>query len=802
MATFFRSKGKGSHQLNTSGDTSYYIADVNELDGLVIGTHLVANAYVFDPRTGKVWQLAGSGTVAASGGNISSGGTQATPNQIANGTTTNSILRWNGTAWVEESDITVDSSGNVSTSGNITTTGSGAITSASTITAAAGITSTAGNITATAGAISAGTTVTAGTGITATTGNIVASAGAISANTTITAGTGITATTGDITASSGNLTVNGNADINGTANVAGTLTLDASTNNSLVMSGTGTNIIDLNGAGAQSIEMAGTTNTINLAGSGDAVISFTGSGSKKITGLDNPTLANDAANKAYVDAVASGLSVKKPARVATTGPLPGDPAYDNGTNGVGATLTATTNGSINSGTGIDHVNDLEVDDEILVKDQPTPAHNGKYKITSLGDSDNPYILTRVEPYDQASEITDGSFFFVQEGNINGNKGFVQTNTVTQIGSSAIIFQQFSSAGGGVSTVVTENGNAVSNGGSITITGSPSIDTSASGHTVTIALAADLTTGAQGFTIADQRIPFATAANILGSSAGLGFYNGTAHVLSVGNTTNSAIVLGASNINLVSTHGRNEPFNGVALPTNTNSAAIGVKSGNVDGSGVSGSAHFCSGSSSGAGTGNVEFYSGDVTHTGTGNSGSAALKSGNVQSGNSGNVTLKTGDSVSGNSGNVLIQTGTAGGGTRGTITLDANQNGVLLQNSPSDATTSGATAAVASVQYIRNSVIRKATGTTDISNFSAEAPAAKFLVYVKGSGAGERYASEIMAVTTDGGTGVDFSEINIVQGTMPAGLTISITANSGLVRISVSQSGNGEIVVEAIPLVV
>jgi hypothetical protein len=569
------------------------------------------------------------------------------------------------------------------------------------------------------------------------------------------------------------------------------------------MSGTGTNIIDLNGSGAQSIEMAGTTNTINLAGSGNAVISFTGSGTKKITGLDNPTAANDASNKAYVDAVASGLSIKSPARVATTDPLPGNPDYDNGTNGVGATLTATGAGtSINTGSGIDNISNLQVGDEILVKNQANQVENGKYEVTVVGvDTSQNYVLTRVPPYDEASEITDGSFFFVQEGNINGNKGFVQTNTVTQVGTSNIIFQQFSSAGGGVSTVATESGNAVSNGGSITITGSPSIDTSGSGSTVTIALAADLTTGAQGFTVADQRIPFATATDTLGSSTALGFDDGSQHVLSVGTTTNAGVVVGASAIGVFSTQGVNEPFNSNTLTSGNNSAAIVIESGSVSGGGVSGFAYFHSGDSSGSGnTGPAEFYSGNVS-SGSGNSGTATFRSGNVQSGNSGNATLKTGNSTSGNSGNLLIQTGTAGG-TRGTVTLDANQNDVLLQNSPSDATTSGATAAVASVEYIRNSVIRKATGTTSISNFSAEAPAAKFLVYVKGNSAGERYASEIMAVTTDGGTGVDFSEINIVQGTMPSGLAISVTANSGLVRISVSQSGNGEIVVEAIPLVV
>ena len=57
----------------------------------------------------------------------------------------------------------------------------------------------------------------------------------------------------------------------------------------------------------------------------------------KITNLGTPTVATDAVNKQYVDDVAQGLNIHAASYAATTANL--NATYDNGTSGVGATLT-------------------------------------------------------------------------------------------------------------------------------------------------------------------------------------------------------------------------------------------------------------------------------------------------------------------------------------------------------------------------------------------------------------------------------------------------------------------------------
>lgn len=67
--------------------------------------------------------------------------------------------------------------------------------------------------------------------------------------------------------------------------------------------------------------------------------------SQKGVNVLDPTGPQDVASKNYVDSVASGLDAKASVRVATTAALAAN-TYSNGTNGVGATLTATANGAI------------------------------------------------------------------------------------------------------------------------------------------------------------------------------------------------------------------------------------------------------------------------------------------------------------------------------------------------------------------------------------------------------------------------------------------------------------------------
>src|SRR6056300_39745 len=149
---------------------------------------------------------------------------------------------------------------------------------------------------------------------------------------------------------------------------------------------------------------------------------------------------NSLANKTYVDQVAQGLDTKPSCKLATTGNLTA--TYSNGTAGVGATLTSTSNGTLTLDTLATNLSD-----RILVKDQTDATQNGIYTLTSLGDVSNPWVLTRATPEDQPSELSGGAFVFVEEGAVNANNGYTFTHTgAPTFGTTDLDVAQFSGAG--------------------------------------------------------------------------------------------------------------------------------------------------------------------------------------------------------------------------------------------------------------------------------------------------------------------------------------------------------------------
>src|SRR5210317_1961578 len=148
--------------------------------------------------------------------------------------------------------------------------------------------------------------------------------------------------------------------------------------------------------------------------------------------------ADSLVNKQYVDAIAEGLHVHASVMAATTQTLAlesGDTVtYDNGTSGVGATLTLST--GISTLDGYTLVNG----DRLLIKNEANTAHNGIYIRTSAT------VFTRATDFDTIAEVASGDFLFVENGTLNGSNGYVQTETTTSIGTSNIIFEQFSGAG--------------------------------------------------------------------------------------------------------------------------------------------------------------------------------------------------------------------------------------------------------------------------------------------------------------------------------------------------------------------
>ena len=127
--------------------------------------------------------------------------------------------------------------------------------------------------------------------------------------------------------------------------------------------------------------------------------------------MATPTADAHATTKAYVDSLVSGLHWKDAARVATTASL--SVTYNNGSSGVGATLTATGNGAIS----IDGVG-LASGDRVLVKDQSAAKEeNGLYQVSTVGDDSTAFVLTRTTDADTPAKLASLAIF-VLEGTSN------------------------------------------------------------------------------------------------------------------------------------------------------------------------------------------------------------------------------------------------------------------------------------------------------------------------------------------------------------------------------------------------
>ena len=167
-----------------------------------------------------------------------------------------------------------------------------------------------------------------------------------------------------------------------------------------------------------------------------------------------PSGGTDIVNKAYADSIASGINFHQAVRLATVAALPAN-TYNNGTSGVGATLTANANGALS----VDGVAAV-IGNRILVKDEVTQANNGVYTVTQVGSGAAVYILTRATDFDSAGsgvdQIDAGDFFLVTAGTTLANTSFVQqTPLPIVVGTTAIVFTQFGapitySAGTGLS----------------------------------------------------------------------------------------------------------------------------------------------------------------------------------------------------------------------------------------------------------------------------------------------------------------------------------------------------------------
>ena len=358
-----------------------------------------------------------------------------------------------------------------------------------------------------------------------TSGNVYANSGTIGAS--LIAGTLTTASQPNVTSlgTLSSLTVTGNTQVNGNV---------VSDN---VISRTGT----------LTLSAIGSNQDIDLKPSGNGTVDVW---TARISNVAAPVDANDAATKDYVDSVATGLHVHDSCYVATTGTLDsatsGTVTYNNGSNGVGATLTTT-----GTYTTIDGGNVQTVGTRILVKNESNAAWNGIYTYT------NTTVITRSADFNTSSEAAGGDFVFITSGSTQADTGWVQTTDNPTLGTSNIVWTQF--AGAGTYTA----------GTGLTLTGTTF---SVSNTTVTAASygngdrVASFTVNSQGqLTAASNVVIAANAANLTGTTLAATIVNssltslGTLSSLSVSGNGTFGNILGPyangnSNVNIPSANG--------------------------------------------------------------------------------------------------------------------------------------------------------------------------------------------------------------------------------------------------------
>ena len=225
---------------------------------------------------------------------------------------------------------------------------------------------------------------------------------------------------------------------------------------------------------------SGVTKTVNLAtgGASGAVTvvnvgtttdSATSSLNVKIpaafsasTTVPYPVLGTEAANKEYVDNIASGLTIKNQVVYTTSANL--SSTYANGTSdstgglGIGATLTAAVNGAlILDGVGV------TAGQRVIVKDQTNAIQNGIYVVTNAGDAVTQWILTRATDFNgnlTAGTIKPGNYIFVTSGTYLANSSWIVSNSGTssvtsgaiKVGTDVINLAQYSGTPLNISTL--------------------------------------------------------------------------------------------------------------------------------------------------------------------------------------------------------------------------------------------------------------------------------------------------------------------------------------------------------------
>jgi hypothetical protein len=139
---------------------------------------------------------------------------------------------------------------------------------------------------------------------------------------------------------------------------------------------------------------------------------------------------------AFQEFTGTSLSWKQPVRAKTTAALAAN-TYNNGSSGIGATLTATANGALGAQDGVT----LVANDRLLVANESTAANNGIYVVTQVGDGTHPYILTRATDADTGAKLVNATVK-VSEGTAGADTEWqCTTNATITVGTTALTFER-------------------------------------------------------------------------------------------------------------------------------------------------------------------------------------------------------------------------------------------------------------------------------------------------------------------------------------------------------------------------
>jgi hypothetical protein len=495
------------------------------------------------------------------------------------------------------------------------------------------------------------------------------------------------------------------------------------------------------------ITATGSNQNVNLVPTGTGTVDVSG---KRIANLATPTASTDAATKQYVDDVAQGLHIHASCDAATPATLAsitgGSVTYDNGTAGVGATLTL--------GVGLTTLDGVALSNgmRILVKNEAAQANNGIYVRTSAT------VLTRADDFNTAAEIQGGDFTFVTAGTEYNSTGWVQIDEVNTVGTDPIVWQQFSGAGtykAGTGLTLTGDTFSITN---TTVTAG----SYGNGDSV-----ATFTVNAQGQLTAAANVAItANAANLTGTTLAATIVNSS--LTSVGTLTALSVTgnISGGNANL----GNLATANFFAGTLTTNAQPNITSVGTLTSLDVTGNVS----------AGNVSGTTGAFTNV----------------SGNGSALTAITGANVTGQVANALVA-GTVYTAAQPNITSVGTLTALSVTGNISGGNVSATSANLTTANVTGNVIIGSTTLTAGTVTTTATTPAqtiASFPVsgttgieyLVKGvDAAGSKYSvAKVVAVTN--GTDVDYTVFATVNIGTVTGSSLQVVVDTGNLKLQVT----------------